>query len=104
MKQSSAEQDDGVNQCLSSFSVYASLQSVENNFMPDHRNGCRAWRHGAARLAGRGVLAERGIQGTCSQTLKDAKIQILSFIIQQLTRNECYKGLAFSLKYCFFQI
>ena len=98
------EQDDGVNQCLSSFSIYASLQSVKNNFMPDHRNGCRAWRQGTACLAGRGVLAERGIQGPGSQTLKDAKIQMLSFIIQQLTRNECYKGLALSLKYYFFQI
>lgn len=72
--------------------------------MPDHRNGCRAWRRGTARLAGQGVLAERGIRGRCSQTLKDAKIQMLYFIIQQLTRNEYYKVLAFSLKYYFFQI
>lgn len=66
--------------------------------MPDHRNGCRAWQQGTTCLTGRGVLAGRGIQGPCSQTLKDAKIQMLSFIIQQLTRNECYKGLAFGLK------
>lgn len=99
------EQDDGVNQRLSSFSVYASLQSVKNNFMPDHRNGCRAWRQRTARLAGRGALVEGGIRGPCSQTVKDAKTQTLSFIIQQLTRNECYKGLAFSLKYwVFFQV
>lgn len=57
------EQADGVNRCLSSFSIYASLQSVKHDFMPHHRNGCRARSRvphvpRSMRLASQGVLAQ----------------------------------------------
>lgn len=60
--------------------------------MPAHRNGCRAWRQGTARLAARGALAERGTRAPCSQTLKDTKIQMLSFIMTAINMKRTLQG------------
>lgn len=95
------EQADGVNRCLSSFSIYASLQSVTHNFMPHHRNGCRARSRvphvpRSIQLASQELLAQ-GAFKVLSQTLEDAKKQMLPFILLQLTRKGCSKGLAFQI-------
>lgn len=95
------EQADGVNRCLSSFSIYASLQSVTHNFMPHHRNGCRARSRvphvpHSIQLASQELLAQ-GAFKVLSQTLEDAKKQMLPFILLQLTRKGCSKGLAFQI-------
>lgn len=55
--------------------------------MAAHRNGCRAWRQGTARLAG-----ERGLSAPCSQTLKDTKIQMLSFIMTAINTKRTLQG------------
>lgn len=69
---------DGVNQCLSSFSIDASLQSVRNNFMPHPRSVPGGCRQGTVRLA-----------APSSSLLEEGALKVPSAKLPRTPRHKC---------------